>query len=88
MIQQSLPKHQFFYQVTVNGLDVAYDDMDDDGNPIGLLTTLTTNGVGAGTMTVVLRHEPDKNAVGVSTGNIANAGGETDIEVTFDVDVQ
>ena len=34
-------------------------------------------------MTVILRHEPDKAGAGVSDGDITNAGGETDIEVTF-----
>jgi hypothetical protein len=28
---------------------------------------------------------PNKNASGVVEGNIANAGGETDIEVNFDI---
>ena len=31
---------------------------------------------------------PDKFANGVKQGNIANAGGETDIEITFDVEIQ
>ena len=35
------------------------------------------------TMTVILRHEPNKAGAGVSDGDITNAGGETDIEVTF-----
>ena len=42
---------------------------------------------GNGTITVILRHEPDKDASGVSNGDITNAGGETDIEVVFNVEV-
>ncbi len=81
-------EHQVFYTSTVAGLSVAYSDEDADGNPLGLATTLITGDAGAGTMTITLRHEPNKSADGVSDGNIANAGGETDIEVDFDVVVQ
>jgi hypothetical protein len=37
---------------------------------------------------VTLRHEPDKGAAGVSGGDITNAGGDTDIEVTFPVVIE
>lgn len=87
-VQEEAEEHQFFFQTTVAGLSVAYDDMDTGGNPIGLATKLTTNGAGNGTLTIILRHEPNKGATGVSTGDITNAGGETDIEVTFNVEVQ
>ena len=39
--------------------------------------------MGHGQFTVTLRHEPDKSAQGVSAGDITNAGGETDIEVSL-----
>jgi len=81
-------EHQFFFASTIEGLSVAYDDQDGDGNPLGLQTTLTTGGAGSGTLTVVLRHEPNKSAAGVAEGGIENAGGETDIEVSFPIDVQ
>jgi hypothetical protein len=35
-----------------------------------------------------LIHEPVKDAGGVSSGDITNAGGETDAEATFVVGVQ
>lgn len=81
-------EHQFFFQSSVSEINVAYDDMDENGNPIGVSTILTTNGINTGTITVTLRHEPNKDASGVSTGDITNAGGETDIEVTFNVEIQ
>ncbi|MFT7376933.1 MAG: hypothetical protein ACI88Z_000758, partial [Sphingobacteriales bacterium] len=56
--------------------------------PLGLQTTITTTDVGNGTLTVILRHEPNKSASGVANGDISNAGGETDIEVTFNITVQ
>ncbi len=85
-IEEEDEEHQFFFDSNV--ATVSYDDQDADGNPIGLSTTLTTGDAASGTLTVTLRHEPNKSADGVADGNIANAGGETDIEVTFNVDVQ
>ena len=81
-------EHQFFFSTTVAGLTITYADADGDSNPVGLENTVTTTDAGQGTLGLVLRHEPDKNASGVSDGDITNAGGETDIEVTFDVEVQ
>ena len=87
-IEEEDEEHQFFFETTVSGLSIAYNDTDEDGNPIGLSSSVTTGSASSGTITVTLRHEPDKNASGVSDGNIANAGGETDIEVVFSVEVQ
>ena len=81
-IEEEDADHQFFFSTTVSDLVVTYDDTDDDGNPVGLATSLTTGAAGSGTLTVTLKHEPNKSA-GVSSGDIANAGGETDIEATF-----
>ncbi len=81
-------EHQFFFSSTIPGIVVAYGDTDDDGNPVGLSTTITTSNAGSGSLTVILRHEPDKSASGVSDGDITNAGGETDIEVSFSINVE
>lgn len=85
-------EHQFFYETLfpteLSDVNIAYNDLDEEGNPIGLSTVLTTGEMGSGTITVTLRHEPNKDAEGVSSGDIANAGGETDIEVTFNVEIQ
>lgn len=80
--------HQFFFETTVAELEIVYSDSDASGNPIGLTTTVQTGTPTSGTLTITLRHEPNKLAPGVSAGNLTNAGGETDIEVTFDVEVQ
>lgn len=87
-IREEDDEHQFFFQSTVAGLSVAYADMDADGNPVGLSSTLTTGDAGSGNLTIILRHEPVKSAENVSSGDITNADGETDIEVTFAVEVQ
>lgn len=87
-IEEEDDEHQFFFTSSVGGWSVSYDDADGEGNPVGLATKLTTTGAGSGSLTVILRHEPDKSASGVAGGSITNAGGETDIEVTFDVEVK
>ena len=87
-VKEEAEEHQFFFQTSINGLSVVYNDKDADDNPIGLSSTVTTSEAGSGNLTIILRHEPSKNASGVSAGDITNAGGETDIEVTFDVNVQ
>ena len=76
--------HQFFYTVG-SGLDVAaeYGDADSEGNPLGLSFILNTGVASSGGLTFTLRHEPNKPNSGLE-----NAGGETDIEVTFDVTVE
>jgi hypothetical protein len=80
--------HQFFFSSSLSDLTVSYDDTDEDGKPIGLSTNLTTGAAGTGTLTVILKHEPVKDATGVESGDITNADGETDIEVTFNITVQ
>jgi len=87
-IEEEDEDHQFFFQTDIAGLSVAYTDQDSLMNPIGLSTTVTTGAAGSGELTVTLRHEPDKSASGVSGGDISNAGGETDIEIAFPIDVQ
>ncbi|MEO8067944.1 MAG: type 1 periplasmic binding fold superfamily protein [Flavobacteriales bacterium] len=80
--------HQFFFQPAGVNISYAYGDADANGNPIGLQSTMTTGAPSAGTLMVTLRHQPDKAAAGVSGGDITNAGGETDIEVTFPVVIE
>ena len=87
-VKEEADEHQFFFQSTANGLTVSYDDADGNGKPLGLATTFTTQGASTGTLKITLRHEPMKEAAGVSMGDITNAGGETDIEVTFDVGIE
>lgn len=88
-IKEEDEDHQFFFS-TSNELNatVAYTDEDNNGNPVGLFSTVTTGDASTGTLTVTLRHEPNKSGSGVADGDISNAGGETDIEVTFDITIQ
>jgi len=80
--------HQFFFQVSGANATVVYADADANGNPVGLASTWTIGAASNGTVVVTLRHEPNKSAAGVSSGDITNAGGDTDIEVTFPVVIE
>lgn len=76
--------HQFFYSVG-SGLDAQtdYNDADSEGNPLGLDFVLSTYSASSGSITFTLRHEPNKPNMGLE-----DAGGETDIEATFNVSIQ
>jgi len=87
-IEEEDDEHQFFFSSNNGLVSTSYSDIDGDGNPVGLLFTLTTTSAGDGVFTVVLRHEPNKTAEGVSDGDITNAGGETDILVSFPISVE
>jgi len=84
-VEEEEDEHQFFFQATNSIATFAYNDMDGDGNPVGLSFTLTTGAAGTGIITVTLIHEPMKDASGVSDGDITNAGGEEDISEPFNV---
>ncbi|WP_103069183.1 type 1 periplasmic binding fold superfamily protein [Aquimarina sediminis] len=98
-IEAEADAHQFFYEASsALNITTAYTDKESDykkedgtsftsTNPVGLTFTVATTSAGTGTLTVTLRHEPNKSASGVANGDIANAGGETDITQTFDITV-
>lgn len=77
-------EHEVFYIATTAGVSITKDDFDANGNPLGTETTFSTGAAGNGNLTIVLRHIPNKPNDGTLTG----AGGETDVEVTFDFNVQ
>ncbi|MEZ5009872.1 MAG: hypothetical protein R2753_17110 [Chitinophagales bacterium] len=80
--------HQFFFVTTSSTAVITYSDQDADGNPVGLSSQLTTRAASTGKMTIILRHEPNKLGTNVANGDLTNAGGETDIEVTFDLVIE
>ena len=82
-VDEEALEHQFFY--TLGGdlnVTTEYENFDTDGNPLGTELMLSAGEASSGTLTLTLRHEPNKPNSG-----LADAGGETDIEVTFDVAV-
>lgn len=85
-IEEKDLEHQIFYQISNSLGNFTYVDFDTDGNPLGLEFTFTTGAnPGTGTITITLRHLLNKNAAGGSEGNLTNAGGSTDIEVSFPI---
>ncbi len=83
--------HQLFYVLSPSlsgALSVSYSDQDLLNYPIGLKTIFRPSKAGNGGITVILKHLPEKSAPGVSLGDPANAGGETDVEVTFQVTIE
>ncbi|MBU2948420.1 type 1 periplasmic binding fold superfamily protein [Zobellia uliginosa] len=84
-VEEESDEHQFFYTVE-SGLDLTteYANFDGDGNPLGTEFTLTTGEASSGTLTFTLRHEPTKP----NDGTLADAGGETDVEAMFSVEIE
>jgi hypothetical protein len=99
-------EHQlFFFGSAVDGpagtgssavVTHAYADEDSDGLPLGLANIITTDAVGSGVMSVVLRHMPfeDGNSVktsglasDVASGGVEALPGDTDFEVDFPLEV-
>lgn len=85
-------EHQFFFLGTAftgNILTIAYDDP--SGDLIGLQNELTVSsspGTNNTQLRVILRHDLDKSYPGATNPNFQNyeqAGGETDLDITFPV---
>ncbi|TDR24714.1 type 1 periplasmic binding fold superfamily protein [Flavobacterium cheniae] len=87
-VEEEGADHQVFYQLPSSIGTVTYTDTDTNGKPIGLNFTLVAGTSGStGTLTVTLRHDLNKSAAGVASGDITNAGGSTDAAVNFSVAV-
>lgn len=76
--------HQLFYVVDALKTQIDYNDSDKDGNPVGLITSLSTGSATSASLMIVLRHEPKKP----NNGTPEDAGGETDIEVNFNLVIE
>jgi hypothetical protein len=91
-ILEEADEHQFFFlgtAVTGNIITVTYNDP--SGKLIGLQNRAVVSsspGTNNAQLRVVLRHDLDKNFPGATNPNFANfvqAGGETDLDITFPV---
>lgn len=83
-VEEEGDEHQFIFEATGSIETIEYDDVDANGNPVGIEFTLTTGAAGNATLAITLRHEPTKP----NDGTLAGAGGETDITQTFAVTVE
>jgi len=87
-IHEEATDHQIFFQQSGLG-NFTYGDTDANGQPIGLNFNYTAAPAAtSGNLTITLRHLPNKSGANVANGDITNAGGGTDAEVTFAVVVE
>jgi hypothetical protein len=84
-VNEEADEHQIFFE-TNGGLQATftYLNFDGNGNPLGTLFSVETGSASTGNLNIVLRHEPTKP----NDGTLADAGGETDISVTFPLVIQ
>ncbi len=82
-VEEEKNAHQFFYEITTANLTAQYNDVDDNGVPLGLETLMTTGTASTGTLKVTLKHQP--SGIKPTTGNGDSSLGDTDVEVVFDV---
>ena len=83
-VEEEADEHQFFYTPSSDlNVEVEYGNFDSNGNPLGTMFILTPSAASTGSLTFTLQHEPTKPNTGLE-----DAGGETDIQVTFDLEVQ
>lgn len=82
--------HQFFYQKTgtlpafnYTTVVLAPTNFDVNGKPLGIKTTFVTTTAATGSLKITLKHEGNKSLANVSNGDITNATGATDFEVTY-----
>lgn len=89
-------EHQFYFLGSAfvgDGAFLAYDygDADSNGKPLGLkgfVTVDESTTANSGTFRLVLRHDLDKDYTGADNphfGNFEQAGGESDLDVDFQV---
>ena len=83
-VEEEADEHQFFYTPSSDlNVEMEYDNFDSNDNPLGTMFILTTGATSSGSLTFTLKHEPTKPNTGLE-----DAGGDTDIEVTFEVEIQ
>lgn len=78
--------HQVFY-ISKDGLplETEYADVDGNGNPVGLETTIYTGLASEGSLQLIIIHAPDKLGDQVAEGIVDNAGGKIDLETAFNI---
>lgn len=82
-IEAEKDEHLFVFTPSgISGFTMTATDVDSQGKPVGLTATAVSTNPGTGSLRVVLKHEPDKNAAD------PGATGDTDVEATFPVVIQ
>ena len=81
-IEEEAEDHIFCFVVTGANLTVTNQNLDANNFPVGLTSTWTTAATSNGTINLKLRHQP-----GTKNGDCPGTG-DTDIDVTFKVQIQ
>lgn len=79
-VAEEADDHLFCFDVS-GDIAISYADEDENGLPIGVITSWSVGEAGPAKVTVSLRHQ-----AGTKTGTCPG-GGETDVEVAFDLQV-
>ena len=85
-INTNKEEHQLFYKPapSLSLINILYKDFDANGKPLGLKMSFNTqNAPVSGTVEIILRHFPNKSGANVSTGDITNARGDSEMEIDF-----
>ena len=78
-IKNEASEHQFFFKKTNINTTINYNDVDKNGNPLGLKTIWRRGASSSGAIEIILKHQP---GVKVKSPGDANAG-SSDIDITF-----
>lgn len=81
-VMEEAAEHLVCFEWTGNINSVTITDTDDNNLPLGLESLITTGQPGTGSLTISLKHLPDK------TNTLPCTTGETDVEVSFQVVIQ
>ncbi|HEY3404066.1 MAG TPA: hypothetical protein VGK59_11800 [Ohtaekwangia sp.] len=81
-VEEEMNDHLFCFTVTGSDVMVSYEDEDENGHPVGLVTEWEAGDSGtAGVIQIVLRHQP-----GTKNGDCPGPG-DSDIQVEFPIQV-
>ena len=81
-------QYQFFFETDTTFLQVSYNDVDKNGDPLGLETILTTGNPGSIQLKITLLKHLNKSAEGVAEGDITYAIGDERSEVIFPIEIE
>ena len=81
-VMEEAAEHLVCFEWTGNINSVTITDTDDNNLPLGLESLITAGQPGTGSLTISLKHLPDK------TNTLPCTTGETDVEVSFQVVIQ
>ena len=82
-VKEEANDHEVFFQSSSSFIAITRTDKDSKNLPLGLQSSWVTGVAASGNVKVILKHKPGTKAAGDGADK-----GETDIEVTFQVEVK